>query len=1047
MVFEFPRETNFKNLEENVQSYWEKINLLKKVQEKNSKGEKFYFLDGPPYASGSIHLGTAWNKTIKDAVLRYLTMLGYNVTRIPGWDCHGLPIEVKVEKILGIKSKKEIEEIGIEKFVEECKKFALKHVEIMTNQFKRLGILMDWDNPYMTLSDDYISSAFWTIKKAYEKGLLEKKLRTITTCPRCETVLAEAEVEYKDVYDPSIFVMFPSKDEKDTYYLVWTTTPWTLIGNVAIAAHPDYTYVKVKTERGNLILAKERLKVLEEIKLKYEIVDEFKGRELEGKRYEHPLKDYINVKLRSEKAYTIVLAEFVTLEEGTGLVHVAPGHGPEDFELGIKYGLDIICPVDERGIFKDEAGKYKGLRARFDDKIIIEDLKRLGLLLYATRIRHRYGHCWRCDTPIIYRATEQWFINVTKIKDKMLKEIGKAEWIPEWAGFSRFKEWVENAKDWTISRQRYWGIPLPIWICEKCGNLLVIGSKKELEELSGRSIKELHRPYIDEIKLRCNKCNGTMHRVKDVLDVWFDSGIAAWASLSYPEKRKPFEELFPAKLIIEGHDQTRGWFYSQLVCGVISFDTIPYRKVLMHGFVLDEKGQKMSKRLGNVVTPEEVIEKYSADTLRFYLLWANKTWEDLKFRWQDVKEIYDSLRILWNVCYFAALYMRLDNFNPKEHGFDFNEFKFKKEFKYKLEDLWILSRLNSLIKTYRENFEKLHLFNVARELHKFIVEDLSRWYITLIRPRTWIEEESEEKLSAYATLYEIISKLSILLAPIVPHIAEEIHTRFVKPFKDIESVHLERMIEHDESRINKELEDEMRIVREIIEASYSARDKRKIKRRWPLKEIIIETKDSFVEKACKDLKEIILKQGNFFDIKIVRKFGDIRFSLNEKLIGITFKKKAKRILQELKSRKITKEDIEKGIRLEIDGETIIIDERFFNIEKVLERDFEYEPFSKGFVIIDTRIDENLLSIAFAREIVRRIQYMRKELDLNVEDYIRAAIETRNEKLINLIKKHIDYISRETRAREIVIDKKVEHKKYIKDWDINGELFKISIEKI
>ncbi|MEK6977278.1 MAG: isoleucine--tRNA ligase, partial [Candidatus Hydrothermarchaeota archaeon] len=724
------KELDLKALEERVQARWKEQKIYEKSCARAEGRPKYYFLDGPPYASGAIHLGTAWNKIIKDAIVRYLSMRGFNVRRQAGWDCHGLPIEVKVEKKLGIKDKREIEALGVEKFVQECRRWATEHVCTMTGQFQRLGIWLDWEEPYTTMRDEYIEAAWWTIKRAHEQGLLTQDYRVVTWCPRCETALADAEIEYAERRDPSIYVKFPVVGREGEYILIWTTTPWTLVGNLAVMVNPEFEYVRARTKEGTLILAKDLAHILrEKFGLEYEIIEALSGRELEGIRYRNPLSDLIAVE-GGGKAYTVILSPFVALGEGTGCVHCAPGHGPEDFEASKGYGIKPVCPVDEGGTFTAEAGKYKGLKVKRDDSVIIEDLRTRRVLLLAEEISHRYGHCWRCTTPIIYRATEQWFIRITELKERMLEEIQRVAWVPEWVGSARFKDWVENAKDWTISRQRYWGTPLPVWICERCRSVEVLGSKAELERHG--KVEELHRPYVDRITFPC-PCGGTRRRVPDVLDVWFDSGVAAWASLGYPARKEGLERWYPVDFITEGHDQTRGWFYSQLGCGLLAFGEVPYRKVLMHGFTLDEKGEKMSKSLGNVVSPEEVIERYSAEALRFYTLWANKPWDDLRFNWEEVKVVQKTFTILWNVYVFATTYMAIDAFDPSKTG-DLTAH-------YKKEDHWILSRLNSLIKEVTEAFESCHPYRATRALNEFILEDLSRWYIILVRPRTWIEKE------------------------------------------------------------------------------------------------------------------------------------------------------------------------------------------------------------------------------------------------------------------------------------------------------------------
>ena len=1032
-------------LEEEVQEDWGRGNTYEKVKGARKGGERYYFLDGPPYASGAIHLGTAYNKILKDAIVRYLSMRGYNVRRQAGWDCHGLPIEVKVEERLGIKNKKEIEELGIEKFIKECRSWALEHIEIMGEQFKRLGVWMDWGRPYMTMKDEYIEAAWWTIKRAHEKGLLSKSLRVVTWCPRCETALAEAEVEYRDRRDPSIYVKFPLEDREDEYILIWTTTPWTLIGNLAVMVHPDYNYVRAKTGEGVLIFAEALLSELEsKLGLDFKVLETLKGRDLEGLRYRNPLREKIAVS-PGGNAYKVILADFVSLEEGTGCVHSAPGHGPEDFEVCREYGIDPVCPVDERGLFTEESGKYRGMRVKKDDSAIIKDLA--DSLLLSEEITHRYGHCWRCKTPIIYRATEQWFIAVTRLKERMLEEIERVDWVPEWAGSARFRDWVENARDWTISRQRYWGIPLPIWICGGCGELEVVGSKKELRD-RGFEVKDLHRPYVDGVKLPCG-CGGVKDRVPDVLDVWFDSGVAAWASLGFPSRKEEFEVWYPADFITEGHDQTRGWFYSQLGCGIIAFDEVPYRRVLMHGFTLDEKGEKMSKSLGNVVQPEEVIKKYGAEVLRFYVLWSNKPWDDLRFNWKEVKVVQKMFNVWWNAYVFATTYMEIDAFDPDKAGAE--------EEHYETEDRWMMSRLHSLLKVLGESFSSLNLNRAVRAVQEFILEDLSRWYIPLIRPRTWIEKEDPSKLAAYSVLHRVLLTLATAMAPITPHLSEVMYRNLSGR---METVHLEGWIESDDRLVDPGLERDMEVARRYVEAEAHARQRVGIKRRWPVRASYFLPRDAEAEESMRNLRDLIYKATSTLDFRILspgERFKGLRLTVepNMAALGPAFRERAGRIKDTLK--KVDPEElrakIAEGYELDIDGENVVIKEGHVNFVETLSEEYSSASFDYGTVYIDSTRTEEVLTQGYSREVVRRIQEMRKELDLDIEAFIEARVVVKDEKIVGLLneKDARGYISNETRAKKLLISAESETDAsatgYEKKWDIDGLEFHISITEL
>lgn len=1037
MIRQAPKELQLKVLEERIQEVWKEKGIYNQLREGLEEKPGYYFLDGPPYASGSIHLGTAWNKIIKDSLLRYLSMKGYNVRKQPGWDCHGLPIEVKVEKELGIENKKDIDK-DIGGFITACRDWAVKHIEIMTRQFKRLGVWMDWDSPYMTLENNYIESAWWTIKKAEENGLLTQDLRVVSWCPRCQTALAEAELEYSERTDPSIYVKFQVKGREDEFILIWTTTPWTLVGNLAIMVHPDFDYVKAQTSQGKLILARELLPLLrDKFELEYEVVDEFRGRELEGLEYLHPLQDFMDLE-PPENAYRVILADFVSLGEGTGCVHSAPGHGPEDFEAGRDYGIPPLCPVDGEGKFTALAGKYWGMVAKKDDKVIVKDLSKKGMLLKSGHLTHRYGHCWRCKSPILYRATEQWFIEVSQLKDNMLEEIERAEWVPEWAGSSRFRDWVENARDWAISRQRYWGIPLPVWVCSSCGKEKVVGTREELNQ----EVEDLHRPYVDEVKFACN-CGGEMVRVEDVLDVWFDSGVAPWASLDYPANRKGLQNWYPVKFITEGHDQTRGWFYSQLGCGLLAFGEIPYRRVLVHGFTLDEKGEKMSKSLGNVVTPEEVVEGYGADVLRFYVLWANKPWDDLKFNWEEVRVVAKMFNILWNTLVFSTTYMSIDSFDPGRVPPNLRE-------KCREEDKWLLSRLHTTLDEVEKSFQDLNPYEGCRSLYHFIVEDLSRWYIPLVRPRTWVEKESIDKIAAYSVLYRTFCNLSKALAPITPHLAEEIYHYFLGGVGiGRESVHLEKFPLVEEHYIDRGLEKNMGLIQNLIEASYSTRDRANLKRRWPAKRLILYPSSQEVAEAVESLEDLVKSQANALSL-VVRSSGDeleearLVAEPNYSALGPEFKSLAPKVAEFISSGGVEELKGMIGSEVSIEGEKVELREEHINFRESLPETIFSADFDQGTLLLDVEKSEEVMEIGFAREVVRRIQEMRKEMNLNIEAFIEAGVEG-DEEIIGYLEARRDYISRETRAREFNLGG-IDASAYSKEWNISGRRVKISVRQ-
>lgn len=810
--------------EEKIAEFWKKGRVYGKLKKKLARAKPFYFLDGPPYATGSIHIGTAYNKIIKDTYIRFWRMFGFNVWDQPGYDTHGLPIEIQVEKQLQIRSKSDIERIGIEKFIKECRNFATKYIDIMGSQFIDLGVWMDWSNPYLTLTNEYIEGAWSTFKIAYEKKLLYNGLYPVHVCPHCETAVAYNEIEYAKVSDPSVYVKFPVKDKNKTttegsqaipvFLVIWTTTPWTLPANTGIMAHPAAEYVKVKTGDQVLILAKDLLEtVMQKIGCKdYLIIGSMKGKELEGLKYEHPLADIFQFQKELKNAHRVILSEqFVTLVDGTGLVHTAPGHGEEDYKAGTKAGLPIVSPVKLNGTFDDNCSEYSGMFVKAADRKLLEELSNRGLLLHEEKVSHDYPHCWRCNSPLLQISVPQWFFRVTKIRDTLIKENKKVNWFPSWAK-QRFENWLENLGDWPISRQRYWGIPLPIWTCE-CGNIKVIGSRSELPKVP----EDFHKPYIDKITLPC-KCGSRMKRIPDVLDVWFDSGVASWASLGYPKSRKQFNKLWPADLNVEGPDQIRGWWNSQLITSVITFGKAPFRNILFHGFILDNHGIKMSKSKGNVVTTDAVIEKYGRDVLRYYLL-SSPSWDDFYFNWADVEAIAKSFIVIENTFNFIKIYVTNEGLKRN----------------LKIEDKWILSKLNLLIETCTAYFSNYSCHKAAQEIHEFIVNDFSRWYIKIIRNRTWPAYEGKDKAAAFYTLLEVARTLSKLIAPVCPFLAE--HAYSLSGID--ESVHLSNWPVSKKKLRNKKLEKDMETAKKVVELANSIRKEKGIKLRWPLQLLIV----------------------------------------------------------------------------------------------------------------------------------------------------------------------------------------------------------------
>jgi len=1042
-------------IEEDVFKFWRDNNIYGLVKSRLKDKPKLYFLDGPPYVTNPIHVGTAWNKILKDAFLRYFRMIGYNVRDQPGYDMHGLPIEVMVEKKLGLKFKKDIEKLGVDNFIEECEKYALENLKIMEGQFKNLGVWMDWDHPYRTIDSNYIQAAWWLVKRAYERGLLSEGYMVFHWCPRCETVLSGYEVtdEYRDVRDPSIYVKFPLENSSNEYILIWTTTPWTLPSNVAIMVHPKEVYVKARVGNEIYILAEARCEaVFNEVGVNYDIIERFTGASLEGLRYVPALLDEVPLQQKFRGVHRVVLSEeFVTMDEGTGCVHSAPGHGEEDFIVGLKYNLPILCPVDDRGIFTVEAGKYAGKSIWEANSEIIEDLKRKGLLFHQSWIVHRYPHCWRCKSPLILKATTQWFINVPEIRSSLIAENERVEWIPDWAGKNRFRNWLENVREWVISRQRYWGIPMPIWRCENCGSIVVIGSLNELKSMAINfvELKDLHKPWIDSVLLKCGKCGGIMRRVSDVLDVWMDSSVAPWASLNFPVSTEEFEEWWPPYFVLEGPDQTRGWFYTLLVSGYIGFGMAPYKKVLMHGWSLDEQGRPMHKSLGNVIAPEEVFSRFSRDALRFYELQCTP-WEDLKFSMKELEEVYKVLTIMWNVYYFASLYMNLDSYSPEKYTLDSLSDYLQPE------DLWLLSCFEFMVKKCNLSMEKFHIHELARAIRSFIVDDMSRWYIRLIRRRIWLEGEDKSKYAVYAVLYHVLLRLLKLSAPIIPFITEKLYQsifRVADPSLP-ETIHLCDWPKPIEKFIDESLLKYMDLVRDIVETSYKIRQEKRLKLRYPLREIIVFTDDIDVIKSVELFRGVLLDQCNVKDLKIMplsesSKYKVYEVFINYSSLGPKYKSLIPKIVDKIQSMDAGKLKFEIEnigfVKINVDGVEVQLDRGDLNFEVKIVSGYGFSSFKYGEIVLNCVVDRMLMAEGLARDVVRRLQSMRKELDLPVDAYVDAYICVDDPETLSLLKGMEHYILSEVRVRNLIIDStKPMDGYYEKNWEIGDQVFEMGI---
>ena len=1008
-------------LEQGILELWKKDKTYEELKQSLSSGKPFYFCDGPPYATGQIHAGTAWNKCLKDAVCRYKRARGLNVRAQPGFDTHGLPIEVKVEQELKFTNKRDIEKYGVDAFVEKCRSFATQYIGVISGQFIRCGVWMDWDNPYVTYKDLYIEASWKTLAAAHQKGLLHEGVYVVPYCSRCETTLANYELEYGEETDPSIYVKFKSKDAENEYFVIWTTTPWTLVSNVAIMAHPIYTYVKVKVGDEVWILAKDRLDhLMGLLGESATVAGELSGKKLEKTPYLHPLAGKIG---KDTERMVVLSDEYVTLEDGSGLVHCAPGHGPEDFVIGKRFGLEIFSPVDTAGKFTKEAGAYHGMYVRDASARVIADLKECGALVHEGKVAHRYPHCWRCKTPLIFIATDQWFISITKLKEKMLSEIENCEWQPPHAK-TRFRDFVESAPDWCISRQRYWGIPLPIWKCGSCHHLKVVSSRSELPK-----VIELHRPHIDSVKFKCEKCGSTMHRIPDILDVWFDSGNAVWASLTEQEREKP--EFRRTDFIVEGKDQTRGWFYSLLGSGVVLNNEIHYKTLLMHGFFVDEKGEKMSKSVGNFIPLEEIVDKYGADSFRLWSL-SNTVWDDLRFNWNEIKEAHRALSTIHNIGIF------LSRFYTGQHKPVIPEAE-----SLETEDRWLLSRLCAVTEECSTAFETYRPHLAAKAVRGFLIEDVSRFYMKLAKGSI---DEKGETSPAFAVLYHAVLDSLRLLSPITPFISEDVYQSFYKKYEGKPSLSLLGWPVPDKKRRDQLLEQRFLIAANISTALASCRQKAVLPLRWPLEEARIVSESTEVLSAVEHLSGLLESLTNIRSVKIGRQPKTrMALSINKAKVGAAFKRESPSALLALE--KESPEAVEKWLSGEekvylAGGGKYAIQRDMVEVAESAEG-FAIARFEGGKVYLKTEIKKELYEEAMVREVARRVQLMRKEKKLVESDKIVLHVETEDKELLAIVKKHSSVLAQQVNAELVGFG---HSQGFRKEWEIGEAKVFISLEK-
>ncbi|WP_135854866.1 isoleucine--tRNA ligase [Halorussus salinus] len=1057
-------------VEDRVFDYWDEVDAYEKATEHRADAETFFFVDGPPYTSGAAHMGTTWNKTLKDAYIRYLRMSGYDVTDRPGYDMHGLPIETKVEEQLGFENKKDIEEFGEENFIQECKEFAEDQLDGLQEDFKSFGVWMDWDDPYKTVNPEYMEAAWWGFEQAHEKGLVEQGQRSISQCPRCETAIANNEVEYEDVDDPSIYVKFPLRETdhgavsedasgepaSDEYLVIWTTTPWTIPANTFVAVDGDVTYQRVRATKDG----KEEVLYLadgcvEEVLKKgrysdYEVEGEVTGDEMVGWKYDHPLREEVPDHAEGEDALQVYTADYVEVDR-TGLVHSAPGHGEEDFERGRELGLDIFCPVGSDGVYGDSAGKYAGQYVKDADEEIIADLEEKDLMLSSGTTTHSYGHCWRCDTGIIQIVTDQWFITITDVKDQLLDNIEDSEWHPEWARDNRFRDFVEDAPDWNVSRQRYWGIPIPIWTPEdwdgSMENVVVVGTREELAEKVDQDIDpesvDLHKGTVDDLTI--TQDGTTYTRVGDVFDVWLDSSVASWGTLDYPEKDDEFEELWPADLIMEAHDQTRGWFWSQLGMGTAAVGEIPYDEVLMHGYANMPDGRGMSKSKGILVDPHEVIDEYGTDPMRMFLLSANPQGEDMRFSYDETSEMQRDLNILWNVFRFPLPYMRLDDFDPKETTLD------DVDDDLELVDEWVLARLQSVVAEMTDHWDDYRQDKALSVLLNFVVEDVSRFYIQVVRERMWEEEDSDSKLAAYATFYEVLTTVVALLAPYAPFVTETIYGTLTGE-EGHDTVHMLDWPEADEYWQDAQLETDVSLLRAIEEAGSNARQQAERKLRWPVTRIVVTADGERTVEAVERHRDLLADRLNARTIELVgpdEDWGELHYSAEAdmSLLGPEFGDDAGRVMQALNDAQIaepTLSALESAVEEDIGMDVDLTDEMVEFVTRTPEGvtgvGFDTDDDQRGVVYVDTALTEDIESEGYAREVIRRVQEMRKEMDLDIEERILLELAIADDRVADLVAERMDLVREEVRADEVG---SVEDG-HRKEWEVEGVEMEIAI---
>ena len=1030
---------NFVDREKEVEKFWKDNKIFEKSMDSRKEGETYTFYDGPPTANGKPHIGHVLTRVIKDMIPRYRTMKGYQVPRKAGWDTHGLPVELEVEKKLGLDGKDQIEKYGVEPFIEQCKESVWKYEGMWEDFSHTVGFWADMKNPYVTYHNDYIESEWWALKEIWKKGLLYEGHKIVPYCPRCGTPLSSHEVAqgYKDVKERSAVVRFKVKGE-DAYILAWTTTPWTLPSNVALCVNPDEDYVKVTSKGYTYYMAAALVDTV--LGEGAEVLEHYQGKDLEFKEYE-PLFPYAEKRIGNKKAYYVVCDTYVTLTDGTGVVHIAPAFGEDDSKVGHRYDLPFVQLVNEKGEMTEET-PWAGTFCKKADMAVLQALEDKDLLFDAPLFEHSYPHCWRCDTPLIYYARETWFIRMTAVKEDLIRNNNTINWIPESIGKGRFGDWLENVQDWGLSRNRYWGTPLPVWQCE-CGHQDCIGSIEELKEKADNCPDdiELHRPYIDAVTIKCPKCGKEMHRVPEVIDCWFDSGSMPFAQHHYPfENKETFEKQFPAQFISEAVDQTRGWFYSLLAISTLLFNKAPYENVIVLGLVQDENGQKMSKSKGNAVDPFDALQTYGADAIRWYFYTSSAPWLPSRFAGKTVVEGQRKfMGTLWNTYAFFVLYANIDNFDATKYSLEYD--------KLAVMDKWLLSRLESTVKAVDDNLANYRIPEAAKALQSF-VDDMSNWYVRRSRERFWAKGMEQDKINAYMTLYTALVTVAKAAAPMIPFMTEDIYQNLVKSIDASapESIHLCDFPEVHENWIDPKMEEDMADLLEIVVMGRAARNTANIKNRQPIGTMYVKSEfqlSEFYKEIIEDelnVKEVVFKDD-------IADFISYSFKPQMRTVGPKYGKllnKIKTVLSELDGNKAMAELKSTGeLKLDIDGQEIVLLEEDLLIDMAQMEGYVSESDHTITVVLDTNLTPELIEEGFVRELVSKIQTMRKEAGFEVMDKIRVYAKD-NDKIVDIMKNHGDEIKSEVLAEDIVTG---ETKGYEKEWNINSEKVTMAVERI